>query len=54
MVQKIQRMGSRRGKARHRPRSRKTEDGDRVTIFGKPTVPTEQLRGECTTREQGH
>jgi len=30
------------------------EDGDEVTIFRKPTVPTEQLRRECNTREQGH
>jgi len=54
MVQKIQCVGSRRGKAHQRPSSRNTEDGDRVTIFGKLTVPTEQLRGKCTTREQGH
>jgi len=32
----------------------KVEDGDRVTIFAMPTVPTEQLRRECHTGEQGH
>jgi len=33
-----------------------TEDGDEVTIFRKPTVPTrtEQLRRESNTKEQGH
>jgi len=30
------------------------EDRDGVTIFRMPTVPTEQLRRECNTREQGH
>jgi len=31
-----------------------TEDGDEVTISWTPIVPTEQLRTECDTREQGH
>jgi len=30
------------------------EDRDEVTIFRTPTVPTEQLRGECNTKEPGH
>jgi len=47
-------MGSGRGKARQKPRSTNTGDGDRVTTFRMPTVPTEQLRRECNTREQGH
>jgi len=47
-------MGSGRGKARQYPRSTNTEDGDEVTIFQKPTVPTKHLRRECNTREQGH
>jgi len=41
-------------KARQRPRSTNTEDGDRVTIFRMPTVPIELLERECNTREQGH
>jgi len=38
------------------PVTRKYEHGGprRVTIFRLPTVPTEQLRRECNTREQGH
>jgi len=47
-------VGSGRGKARQTPRSTNTEDHDEVTIFRKPTVPTEQLRRESNTREQGH
>jgi len=43
-----------RGKARQTPRSTNAEDRNRVTIFRTPTVPTEQLRRECNTREQGH
>ena len=46
--------GGGEGKARQRPRSTKTEDRDRVTIFRMPTEPTERLRRECNTREQGH
>jgi len=51
---RIQRVGSGRGKARQRPRSTNTEDGDGVTVFRTPTVPILQLRRECNTREQGH
>ena len=51
---RIRRVGSGRGKARQRPRSANAEDRNRVTIFRTPTVPTEQLRRECNTREQGH
>jgi len=47
-------VGSRRGKARQKPRSTNTEDGDRVTIFRMPTVLTEQHRRGRNTREQGH
>jgi len=46
--------GGGEGKAGQRPRSTNTEDGDRVTIFRMPTGPTERLRRECNTREQGH
>ena len=51
---RIQPVGRGRGKARQRPRSANTEDRSRVTIFRMLTVPTEQLRRECNTREQGH
>ena len=47
-------MGSGRGRARQGPRSTNAEDRNRVTTFRIPTVPTEQLRRECNTREQGH
>jgi len=47
-------VGSGSGKARQKPRSTNAEDRNRVTIFRMPTVPTEQLRRECNTREQGH
>jgi len=47
-------VGSGSGKARQRPRSTNAEDRNRVTIFRTPTEPTEQLRRECNTREQGH
>jgi len=47
-------VGSGRGKARRGPRSTNTEDRDEVTNFRKPSVPTEHLRRECNTREQGH
>jgi len=47
-------VGSGRGKARQKPRSTNTEDGEEVTIFHMPTAPREQLRRECNTREQGH
>ena len=36
------------------PRSTNADNRDRVTIFRMPTVPTEQLRRGCNTREQGH
>ena len=47
-----------RGK-REREGSPKTEKYERGGPkqghdFSKPTVPTEQLRRECNTREQGH
>ena len=51
---RIEHVGSGRGKVRRGPRSTNTEDGDEVTLFRKPTVPTEQLRRECKLREQGH
>jgi len=47
-------VGCRRAKGRQKPRSASAEDGEKVTIFRMPTVPTEQLRRECNTREQGH
>ena len=46
--------GGGEGKARQRQRSTNTEEGDKVTIFRMPTVPTERLTRECNTREQGH
>jgi len=38
------------------PRTKKYEHGGRKQgdDFATPTVPTEQLRRECNTREQGH
>ena len=38
------------------PRTKKYEHGGRKRghDFSTPTVPTEQLRRECNTREQGH
>ena len=46
-------VGSGSGKARQRPRSTNADDRNWVTIFRTQTVPTEQLRRECNTREQG-
>jgi len=43
-----------RGKACRGPRSTNTGDRDEVTIFRTLTVPTEHVRRECNTREQGH
>jgi len=47
-------VGTGRGKAHQKPRSTNREDGDKVTVFPIPTVPTEQLRREANIREQGH
>ena len=47
-------VGSGRGKARQKPRSANTEDGDKVMIFLILTVPIEELRRECNTREQNY
>ena len=51
---RIKRVGSGRAKARQRPRSTNWGDRNSVRTFQIPTVPTEQPRRECTTREQGH
>jgi len=46
--------GKREREGSPKPRSTNAEDRNRVTTFRMPTVPTEQLRRECNTREQGH
>ena len=46
--------GKREREGLPKPRRTNPEDRNRVTIFRTPTVPTEQLRRECSTREQGH
>ena len=46
--------GKREREGSPKPRSTNGEDRNRVRVFRTPTVPTEQLRRECNTREQGH
>jgi len=53
MVQVDTNMGSGRRKTCQKPSSTNSEYCDRVTICPTLTVPTDQLRREFNTREQG-